>query len=203
MTNLSFASLNLCLQISTSLERNCLSNVLTCLWVNACHFYVALKNTQKFSIKSGPDKSLLLLHDPIYIIVIISYRQLIIIQSSGHILNQTCIFSPFWCSFLAFWNKIYLYRALFFRRCPLPCKMFSLFKYICIFWKEPMGIFRSQIFIQYSNIFTGHRASSEKKSPVEKFQIFLLGSFFLKMPTGSFFLKMPCKNIWILKNIWE
>ena len=60
-----------------------------------------------------------------------------------------------------------------------------------------------QNIFQYSNIFDGHRASSEKNSPVEKFQIFLLGYFFLKMPCaqqkylelkklGYFFLKMPC-----------
>ena len=57
-----------------------------------------------------------ILHKALFKIIL--YGQLIVMWSSGYILNQTCIFYCFWGIFLAI-RKTGLF---FFQRCPVPCK---------------------------------------------------------------------------------
>ena len=73
------------------------------------------------------------------------------------------------------------YRALFFRRCPLPCKIF----------------FSIQIFLQG----TGHL--QKKRAQLKSSKYFCWALFFWRCPRALFFWRCPVKIFEYWKIIWE
>ena len=73
------------------------------------------------------------------------------------------------------------YRALFFRRCPLPCKIF----------------FSIQIFL----LGTGHL--QKKRAQLKSSKYFCWALFFWRCPRALFFWRCPVKIFEYWKIIWE